>query len=503
MRSSITVNGVSVTYGADNLVMTLITDENGEASTETDVLPYGTYLVLETKAPTGYLIENDANPSVTGIAEIVMIHTHSEIITAEKLFDDIIRGGVRFRKVDLERRKYEAQGDAALDGAEIRIYNISEHYVYAAEDQDSSGFHWVETGKEVSSGNGHVDILHGIEDPRSFDGAELVAVLTTDEEGCAGLGKEALPYGTYIAVETKPSRGYTLNTDWRVIFEIREDGLILDFSDSDNENLLLQQVIRGDVRVFKEDLELAELNGVDRNNYINGGYKGGEAAHQEGDVNPSQAIGGKDHSALRTAHLNNIEFTITNVSTLSVLSDAGTLEEFQPGEMVVVIKTYYNDEVGAYIAETTNKALPYGTYTIQETKTNNAYLLTDGTPRTFEIETDGEIVTTDKQTHHAVLLRSAMEPERMIFRNQIKRGEFEFVKIQGYTTERIQSLWVLENATSTEKHVLVTDMNGEYHSAEFDHSDNTNANDFLLDQIGDSYETMINLDAGLANGSIT
>ncbi len=309
---------------------------------------------------------------------------------------------------------------------------------------------------------------------------------------------EALPYGTYIAVETKPSRGYTLNTDWRVIFEIREDGKILDFTDSNNENLLLQQVIRGDVRVFKEDLELAELNGVDRSNYLDGGYKGGEAAHQDGEVNPSQAIGGKTHNALRTAHLNNIEFTITNVSTLSVLSDAGTLQEFQPGEMVTVIKTYYNDEVGAYIAETKDKALPYGTYTIQETKTNNAYLLTDGTPRTFEIETDGEIVTTDKQTHHKFV-----EGERMIFRNQIKRGEFEFVKIQGYTTERIQSLWVLENATSNEKHVLVTDPNGEYHSAEFDHSDNTNANDFLLDQIGDSYETMINLDAGLADGSIT
>ena len=194
---------------------------------------------------------------------------------------------------------------------------------------------------------------------------------------------------------------------------------------------------------IKEDLELAELNGVDRNNYLDGGYKGGEAAHQEGDVNPFQAIGGKAHNALRAAHLNNIEFTITNVSTLSVLSDAGTLEEFQPGEMVTVIKTYYNDEVGAYIAETKDKALPYGTYTIQETKTNNAYLLTDGTPRTFEIETDGEIATTDKQTHH-----KSVEGERLIFRNQIKRGEFEFVKIQGYTTERIQSLWVLENATS-------------------------------------------------------
>ena len=86
------------------------------------------------------------------------------------------------------------------------------------------------------------------------------------------------------------------------------------------------------------------------------------------------------------ANLNNITFTISNVSTLSILSDAGELVEYEPGSVVTTIKTHYDNDLDKYVACTENKALPYGTYTIRETKTNNAYLLTDGTPRTFEIE---------------------------------------------------------------------------------------------------------------------
>ena len=505
--------------GEEYKVLTITTDENGHAETAADALPYGTYLIKETKAPEGYLL-NENWYSIVEIREEGVIY---DAVAANKMksdqanegyaTDDVIRGGVKFQKSDLERNNAAAQGDASLAGAEITIYNLSPMDIYGAQDQNRIAFHWVESGKEVPSGKGHVDLLHDVVDPRSFSDAQPVVTLTTNEDGFAQIGATALPYGTYLAVETKPSRGYMLNTEWRIVFEIRENGVILDFTDNNPNDVnysstkahqLKEQVIRGDVRIFKEDLELAELNGVDRENYVNGGYAGGEATHQEGEVNPSQAIGGKNHSAVRTAHLNNIEFTVTNESTLSVLSDAGELVEYQPGEMVVVIKSYYNDEVGAYIAETTDKALPYGTYTIQETKSNNAYLLTDGTPRTFEIETDGEIVTTDKETHHAVLLSSAGDPEKMIFRNQIKRGEFEFVKIAGYTTERIQSLWVLENATSNEKHVLVTDPNGEYHSAEFPHSENTNANDYLLEEINaNGYDSMVHLEEGLADGSIT
>ena len=502
--------------GTGNKVITLVTDEAGHAETEDKYLPYGTYLIKETKAPEGYML-NESWYSVVEVRQDGVKYDAgrnntkaSQNAYAGMPVDNVIRGGVKFQKSDRERNTATAQGDASLAGAEITIYNISGKDVYATTDQTTSSKHWVEKGSPVARGSDDVDLLHGATDPRTYGGAQPVVTITTDERGFAGLGAEALPYGTYLALETKPSSGYMLNTKWQIRFEIRENGVILDYTDSDQESSLYdadkkhqlkEQVIRGDVRIEKQDLELAELNGVKRSSYINdnGGYTGGEAAHQTGPVNPSQAIGGKNHSANRMANLNNVEFTIKNVSTLSILSDAGQLIEYQPGSVVTTIKSHYDSELEKYVANTENKALPYGTYTIQETKTNNAYLLTDGSPRTFEINKDGEVVWTDAQTHHAT-----KTGEAIIMRNQIKRGEFEFIKIATRTTDRMQTLWVLENATSGEKHVLVTDVNGEYHSNEFPHSQDTNANDGLLEEIeARGYDHLIHLNRGLEDGTIT
>ena len=623
------------------LVLTMTTDAEGHWATGDHDLPYGTYLIKETKAPEGYML-NDSWYSIIEIREEGKIMNgvdDNKHIARQawdgKAVDDVIRGGVKFQKADRERFEALAQGDATLAGAEITIYNVSGKEVFGINNQKDAAkaakydgsvgitndYTWIETGEVVDTtvGPRDVDTLHYVNDgsgnvntvvganvqsginaseagkyayktdvpephaeqtpyddalmfagtqaakaePRSFEGAQPVVTIVTDENGVASLNGEALPYGTYYAIETKPSRGYMLNTEWIIHFEIREDGVVLDFSDTDptsdlydsaRGHQLMEQIIRGDVRIYKEDLEMSELNGVKRENYnykyddspvsaayIDGqdngyaatvlpaspvasngyGYKlGTEAAHHAGvingeegelgynsELNPSQAIGGSDHSA-RTASLNGIEFTITNISTLSILSDAGTLVEYQPGEYVTKIYTHYDGELDTngdgvadscgYIAETTDKALPYGTYSIQETATNASYMLTDGTPRIFEIEYDGEIADTDKQTHH---LSNA--GEELIFRNQIKRGDIEFVKSVASNNERLQSLWVLENTTSGEKHVLVTDPNGEYKSYEFAHSDKTNANDGLLEAIlAGNYEKMIDLTAGLNDGSI-
>lgn len=63
------------------------------------------------------------------------------------------------------------------------------------------------------------------------------------------------------------------------------------------------------------------------------------------------------------------------------------------GEAVATLTTAWNDEAGAYTAQTAADALPYGTYDVRETATNGSYLLTDGEPRTFEVRTGGEIVS--------------------------------------------------------------------------------------------------------------
>lgn len=615
----------------DKAVAVITTDETGYAKTAANALGYGTYLIKETKAPDEGYVLNDYWYSIIEVREDGHIYNavDDNLNRADQAYDgaivdDVIRGGVKFQKIDAERDANVAQGDATLANAEITIYNISKTDVYGASQQDSDKapqydgsisadgnpdkFHWIANGDAPSTVEANVDVLHKLSgsageiptvvadnaksgmtsedgkyvyitndafehstdtayddalkvdatqeaksDTRSFENAKPIVTIKTDANGVAELGGEALPYGTYVAVETKPSRGYMLNAKWQVKFEIREDGVVVDMTDAANQ--LGEQVIRGDVRIYKEDLELSELNGVDRANYgykddntssntysdgennnysgktisttpiVNDGKSGyapysemrhaasrvdgvdGEAAINS-TKNPSQAIGGKDHSDDSLATLSGIEFTITNKSTLSVLSDAGTLKEYQPGEFVTKIYTHYDAaldtdgdgvaDTAAYVAETTGKALPYGTYQIQETATNASYLLTDGTPRTFEIEYDGEIADTDKQTHLA-----DNAGEELVFRNQIKRGDFDFVKMSFSDAGRIQGVWVLENDTSGEKHVIVTDKNGEYKSYTYRHSDKTNANDFLLDQIGDDYENEVDLTAGLADGSIT
>lgn len=629
-NSSARGRALAQSISEDQAVATITTDATGYAKTADDALPYGTYLIKETKATNAGYVLNDYWYSIIEVREDGHIYNavddnlyKDDQVYDGAMVDDVIRGGVKLQKVDAERDTSVAQGDATLKDAEITIYNISPLDVYGAYDQDASNapqydgtigangnrgsFHWIASGDAPTTADADVDVLHklngtagdvstvvaenaqrgmtsengkyayitndafkdstdtayddalsvdatqeAMSDPRTFENAQPVVTIKTDENGIASLGADALPYGTYVAVETKPSRGYMLNAAWSVTFTIREDGVIVDLTDAEHQ--LADQVIRGDVRIYKEDLELSELNGVDRTNYgykadntssntysngENNSYSGktisttpiendgknGYTANSESDhaasrvngvdgeaainsnSNPSQAIGG-NHSDNAIATLSGIEFTITNKSTISVLSDAGTLKEYQPGEFITKIYSHYDDaldtdgdgvaDTAAYVAETTGKALPYGTYQIQETATNAAYLLTDGTPRTFEIEYDGEIADTTKQTHH-----TGDAGEELVFRNQIKRSDFDFVKMALNTASRIQGVWVLENDTSGEKHVIVTDKNGEYKSYTYRHSDNTNANDFLLDQIGDDYENEIDLTAGLKNGSIT
>lgn len=134
--------------------------------------------------------------------------------------------------------------------------------------------------------------------------------------------------------------------------EIREDGQFDQLVEADG---MLNEVVRGGVQVQKDDLELEV----------------------------SEALGGAGHSALDAdgylgSSLAGIEFTIENVSEHGVMV-GGTY--FPRGSVVAVIETAWNPDKGAYTAQTASDTLPYGTYRIAETATNESYLLTDGAPQ--------------------------------------------------------------------------------------------------------------------------
>lgn len=430
--NSVVVNGREFNKG--EIVTTITTDEYGVATTDTDgdgkdyTLPYGTYYVYEHSNPTGYHID-------TVFVGIVAIRVDGQVYasnyhTSNPVKEPVYRGGISGQKVDVETKLDEPQGDASLAGAEISIYNESTEFVYV-------------NGKWYAPGEVCLKIY-----------TDADGYFTTDTDGD---GKDyTFPYGTYRLVETNNPTGYHVNKNWSVVVKIREDGKVYDVT---NEPVG-DQVVRGGVQVQKWDKEF----------------------------NKSEALGGKNHGDNEYGTgLNGITFAITNKSVHSVVVD-GKL--YKSNEVVKTIMTSWDEEIGAYTAQTDSDTLPYGTYEIKEVATNMSYLLTDGVARTFTIREEGKIVTVDKNNND------------LVFKDQVIRGDIEFVKIANGTSARMSVAWVLTNVTTGERHVLVTDRNGEFYSSSdvIPHTSNTNGNDALLSDI-DSGATIsmsdVDFDAGI------
>ena len=199
-------------------------DDSGAVS-----LPVGSFTVQETKAPEGYLMSDpdvhlgQIKAGTDGYAVSDRIGNWTDLYDQQDagaglaVADDVVRGGAKFSKIDAERDEAVPQGDATLAGAEITITNASAKAV------------------EVNG--------------TWYQPSEDVLTLTTGEDGTAQTAADALPYGTYTARETAPSKGYLLNSSWSKTFSVSEQGAIADCTDSPVE----QQIIRGDLSAVKAE----------------------------------------------------------------------------------------------------------------------------------------------------------------------------------------------------------------------------------------------------------
>lgn len=129
-KESVMVNGKEIAVDGAALVIT--TNASGIATSAAKILPYGSYLVKETKPSTGYLLNGNWSRSFR-------IRTDGEMIdlTGDKVREPVKRGGVQIIKRDKELKKSEALGGAKLEGIVMTIKNVSGRDVVVRKDLDN------------------------------------------------------------------------------------------------------------------------------------------------------------------------------------------------------------------------------------------------------------------------------------------------------------------------------------------------------------------------------
>ena len=488
-QNPVVVNGFTASPG--QVAMTITTNVAGVATTGENALPYGEYTVREVSTNDSMLQTFTEEISVTISEDGQMLEYEVE--------NEVVRGGIDIEKQDSEMGS-TPQGNSSFAGISFEVVNRSTNPVvvggqtYAVGEvvmnitTDESGT--ASTGSDVMPygtyevresatnesmlltwtgetvtvrQNGHSVAITAVNDVErgglslqktdtitgttpqgdaDFEGitfqiinnsrnpvivegqryqpGEVVKTLVTDAEGKASTSDDLLPYGEYILHESATNESM-LNTvpDQTVLIE--DDGVIYEFT-------CPNEVVRGDVLIEKRDLESGLLT----------------------------PLGG--------ASLDGTLFEITNKSKNAVYVN-GAL--YAPGEVCATI------EVKDGIAQTENRALPYGTYEMQEVKPGEGYLHTDKAVRHFTIRQDGQVV--EYRDGDAAY-------------NQVIRGDLQFVKVgeggEANMGRFANVAFKLTSQTTGETHIVVTDENGEVRTVtEWNpHSQNTNGNDGVEDE---------------------
>ena len=178
---------------------------------------------------------------------------------------------------------------------------------------------------------------------------QVAMTITTSSAGVDTTGENALPYGEYIVREVSTNESMLKTFDEEISVTIDSDGEMLEY-EAENE------VVRGGIDISKEDSEMGSTP------QGNSSFAG-------------------------------IDFEIINRSANPVVVGGQT---YAVGDVVMTITT---DESGH--ASTGSETLPYGTYEVRESQTNESMLLT----------WEGETVQV-RQNGHSVSVTAVDEVER-------------------------------------------------------------------------------------------
>lgn len=380
----------------------------------------------------------------------------------------VVRGGVHVYKKDEEINKYTPQGDASLAGIRFAIINRS-------------------TEKVMVDGTNRAP-------------GQVVKIITTDEAGEAWTDNECLPYGLYEIRElhadatitpgdvydgsNKLGNSIYANSLGVAGIAEREHGSMLwaDMHETFTITYEHEMVGMGTRRSASGDEGEQYIDNDTRVHYQNRVVRGGFEAYK---VDKETMIS----YPLEGASLAGIKFTLKNAGKREVLVN-GTL--YQPGDVIPDPNgnnAWTTDEKGWIGCN--NQYLPYGTYTLQETKTNLSYKLTDSEPHEFHIRIEKQIVGKDDDS----LLRTKEETQALInkwvgstnyplanlvYPDQVYRGPLEFTKKDPNGQPMVDIPWKITNTTTGEVHYILSDNNGHFDSDLAPHSHRTNAIDDIF-----------------------
>ena len=202
--NAVTVDGKS--HNPGQTVKNIVTDNKGVAKTPADCLPYGKYIIRETATNDDYL--NTSNEMRVTVSEDGKMYS----FTAK---DDIVRGGVKITKHDIETGTGDPLGGASLDGTKFEIKTLNEKPV-------------IVSGVTYTKG--------------------LVEHALTIKDGEASTSAHLLPFGLYSIQEVKAGEGYLLTDGEPHEFRIAKDGVLVNPFDGAFEN----QVMRSDLEFTKK-----------------------------------------------------------------------------------------------------------------------------------------------------------------------------------------------------------------------------------------------------------